>query len=172
MKEIWFYQHTNNKVPVVEWLKSLDKGIRIRIQDRLTRIEQDDNFGDFKKLDNEISELRFSFGSGYRIYYTEVNNVVVLLLNAGDKKLQSNDISKAKEYLSYAFEQYIEDGNFNVFYRALELVIKSRDTMQGFAGKVDLSRMGLYNIIQGKKEPKITTLVKILKELGLTLKVA
>ncbi len=77
-----------------------------------------------------------------------------------------------KEYLSYAFEQYIEDGNFNVFYRALELAIKSRDTMQGFAGKVDLSRMGLYNIIQGKKEPKITTLAKILKELGLTLKVA
>lgn len=77
-----------------------------------------------------------------------------------------------KEYLSCAFEQYIEDGNFNVFYRALELAIKSRDTMQGFAGKVDLSRMGLYNIIHGKKEPKITTLAKILKELGLTLKVA
>ena len=53
MKEIQFYQHTNNKVPVVEWLKSLDKGVRIRIQDRLTRIEQDDNFGDFKKLDDE-----------------------------------------------------------------------------------------------------------------------
>lgn len=77
-----------------------------------------------------------------------------------------------KEYLSYAFEQYIEDGNFNIFYRALELAIKSRDTMQGFANKVDLSRMGLYNIIQGKKEPKITTLAKILKELGLSLKVA
>ena len=83
-----------------------------------------------------------------------------------------NNEEDLKEYLSYAFEQYIEDGNFNVFYRDLELVIKSRDTMQGFAGKVDLSRMGLYNIIQGKKEPKITTLVKILKELGLTLKVA
>lgn len=77
-----------------------------------------------------------------------------------------------KEYLSFAFEQYIDDGNFNVFYRALELVIKSRDTIQGFANKVDLSRMGLYNIIQGKKEPKITTLAKILKQLGLTLKVA
>ena len=67
--------------------------------DRLTRIEQDDNFGDFKKIDNELSELRFNYGSGYRIYYTEVDNIVVLLLNAGDKKLQSNDILKAKEYL-------------------------------------------------------------------------
>ena len=48
MKEILFYQHTNNKAPVVEWLKTLDKPFRIRIQDRLTRIEQDDNYGDFK----------------------------------------------------------------------------------------------------------------------------
>ena len=100
MKEIHFYQQTNNKVPVVEWLKSLDKPFRIRVQDRLTRIEQDDNFGDFKKLNNEISELCFNFGSGYRIYYTEVDNIVVLLLNAGDKKFQSNDILKAKEYLT------------------------------------------------------------------------
>ena len=99
MKEIHFYQHTNNKIPVVEWLKSLDKPFRIRIQDRLTRIEQDGNFGDFKKLDDDISELRFNFGSGYRIYYTEIDNIVVLLLNAGNKKVQSKDILKAKEYL-------------------------------------------------------------------------
>ena len=84
----------------LEWLKILDKPFRTRIQDRLTRIEQDDNFGDYKKIDNELSELRFNFGSGYRIYYTEINNIVVLLLNAGDKKLQSNDIIKAKEYLT------------------------------------------------------------------------
>lgn len=83
-----------------------------------------------------------------------------------------NTEEELKEYLSFAFEQYLEDGNFNVFYRALELVIKSRDTMQGFANKVDLSKMGLYNIVKGKKEPKITTLAKILKELDLTLKIA
>ena len=100
MKEILFYRHTNNKIPVLEWLKILDKPFRTRIQDRLTRIEQDDNFGDYKKIDNELSELRFNFGSGYRIYYTEINNIVVLLLNAGNKKLQSNDILKAKEYLT------------------------------------------------------------------------
>jgi putative component of toxin-antitoxin plasmid stabilization module len=54
MKEIRFYQHTNNKVPVVEWLKNLDKPFRIRIQDRLTRIEQDENFGDFKKRNYKV----------------------------------------------------------------------------------------------------------------------
>lgn len=79
---------------------------------------------------------------------------------------------KLRDYLTFAFEEYLEDGDFNVFCRSLELVIKSRDTIQGFARKVDLSKMGLYNIINGKKEPKIRTLAKILKELGLTLRVA
>lgn len=83
-----------------------------------------------------------------------------------------NTEEELKEYLSFAFENYLEDGNFNVFCRSLELVIKSRDTMHGFAKKVDLSKMGLYNIVKGKKEPKITTLAKILKELDLTLKIA
>ena len=83
-----------------------------------------------------------------------------------------NNEQDLKEYLAFAFEQYIEDGDFNVFYRALELTIKSRDTIQNFAQKVNMSKMGLYNIIHGKKEPKITTLAKILKELGLTIKVA
>ncbi len=83
-----------------------------------------------------------------------------------------NTEEELKEYLSFAFDNYLEDGNFNVFYRSLELVIKARGTMQGFAEKVDLSKMGLYNIVKGKKEPKITTLAKILKELNLKLKIA
>ena len=58
-----------------------------------------DNFGDHKKIDNEISELRFKFGSGYRIYYTEIDNIIVLLINGGDKSTQSKDILKAKSIL-------------------------------------------------------------------------
>ncbi len=46
-----------------------------------------------------INELKFKFGSGYRIYYSELDDVIVLLLCAGDKKTQSKDIKLAKEYL-------------------------------------------------------------------------
>ena len=99
MKELKYYQHINGKAPVIEWLKSLDISMSKRINGRLARIAEDDNFGDFKKIDDNISELRFNFGSGYRIYYSEVGDVIVLLLNAGDKKFQSKDIEKAKEYL-------------------------------------------------------------------------
>ena len=83
-----------------------------------------------------------------------------------------NDKEQLRDFLNIAFEEYLEDGDFNSFYRSLELVIKSRDTMQNFANKVELSKMGLYNVVKGKKEPKITTLAKILKELGFSLKVA
>ena len=57
----------NNKAPFIEWMDSLDKNTKIRIQSRLTRLLEN-NFGDHKKIDNEISELRFKFGAGYRIY--------------------------------------------------------------------------------------------------------
>lgn len=56
-------------------------------------------FGDYKKLSDDISELRFTFGKGYRIYYTEENNKIILLINGGDKSKQSKDIEKAQELL-------------------------------------------------------------------------
>ena len=92
-------QTSNNKSPLIEWLDSLDKPNKIRIQSRLTRLLEN-NFGDHKKIDNEISELRFNFGSGYRIYYTEVDNIIVLLINGGDKSTQNKDIQKAKIILA------------------------------------------------------------------------
>ncbi|HNW26308.1 MAG TPA: type II toxin-antitoxin system RelE/ParE family toxin [Candidatus Gastranaerophilaceae bacterium] len=92
------YLKLNRKEPLKDWLKSLDKIVAKRILQRLIRIEEG-NLGDFKKIDDEISELRFMFGPGYRIYYTEINNVILLLINGGNKSTQSKDIVKAKELL-------------------------------------------------------------------------
>lgn len=88
-------QLINNKAPFVEWMNSLDKVTKARVQSRLTRLLEN-NFGDYKKIDNEISELRLKFGAGYRIYYTEIDNIIVLLINGGDKSTQQKDIKKAK----------------------------------------------------------------------------
>lgn len=91
-------QLANDKIPFIEWMDSLDKTTKARVQSRLTRLLEN-NFGDHKKIDNEISELRLKFGSGYRIYYTEVDNIIVLLINGGNKSTQSKDIEKAKSIL-------------------------------------------------------------------------
>lgn len=84
----------------------MDSTIRYRIQSRLARVVLG-NLGEYKILGDGISELKFNFGSGYRIYYSELDDVIVLLLCAGDKKTQVKDIKLAKEYLS----DYLEGEN-------------------------------------------------------------
>ena len=45
-----------------------------------------------------VFELRFHFGPGYRIYFGQIGNTLVLLLCAGDKTSQTRDIELAKTY--------------------------------------------------------------------------
>ena len=97
-KEIKLYKLSNGKEPVKEQLLDLDNSLRVKVIRRIERI-YDDNFGDYKQLDTNLYELRFTLGKGYRIYYTIQNNILVLLLNAGDKSKQSKDIELAKAYL-------------------------------------------------------------------------
>ena len=96
--EIEYLVLANDKAPIIEWLNSLDSTTRKRLTQRILRLE-DGNFGDYKKISDDISELRFAFGKGYRIYFTEKNNKIILLINGGDKSKQSKDIEKANELL-------------------------------------------------------------------------
>jgi putative addiction module killer protein len=96
--DVIYLQADNQKEVLSIWLKGLDNITRKRILQRLLRLEQG-NFGDCKKIDDEISEIRFMFGSDYRIYFTQINNTIILLINGGDKSSQSKDIKKTKEFL-------------------------------------------------------------------------
>jgi putative addiction module killer protein len=81
------------------WLDNLkDKTTVLRISARIDRVEQG-NFGDTKTITSKISELRFFFGSGYRVYYTIQGTTVVFLLNGGNKSSQKKDIKKATSIL-------------------------------------------------------------------------
>ena len=94
------YVDDNGKEPIKDWLKSLDGTSRKRILLRFDRL-RDGNFGDYKQLDNDLYELRFMFGSGYRVYYTIKDDMIILLINGGDKKSQVKDIKLAKEIIDY-----------------------------------------------------------------------
>ena len=93
------YIDNDGKEPIKDWLKSLDGTTRKRILLRFDRLK-DGNFGDYKQLNEYLYELRFNFGSGYRVYYTFENNTIVLLINGGDKKSQVKDIKKAQEIIN------------------------------------------------------------------------
>lgn len=57
------------------------------------------NFGDHKSVGNTINELRIPHGPGYRVYYTQKDDAIIVLLIGGDKSSQSDDIKKANEIL-------------------------------------------------------------------------
>ena len=79
-----------------QWLDDLkDLRARAKIQMRIKRLQMG-NFGDVKAVGEGISELRITEGKGYRVYIKNQNGVIVILLCAGDKSTQENDIKKAK----------------------------------------------------------------------------
>lgn len=96
-KQLEIYITQENKKPFVEWLESLDKEYRYRVKERLDRVALG-NFGDWKSLDEGINELRLNFGSGYRIYFGQEKNSIILLLCGGNKASQKKDIKKARQY--------------------------------------------------------------------------
>lgn len=95
--EIELYTLPDGKIPFSEWLGKLDKRNQARIVKRITRLE-DGNFGDYKTVGDGVFELRFFFGSGYRVYYGLDGETLVLLLTGSDKKTQNKDIKTAKQY--------------------------------------------------------------------------
>jgi putative addiction module killer protein len=97
-KMLQYYATKNREVPFLEWLKNLkDSTTQVRIRRRLDRIEKG-NFGDCAPVGEGISELRLFFGSGYRVYFAERNDEIIILLCGGDKSSQKKDIKLAKSY--------------------------------------------------------------------------
>jgi putative addiction module killer protein len=47
-----------------------------------------------------VSELRIHYGPGYRVYFQQRGNALVVLLCGGDKRTQSRDIETAKRLAS------------------------------------------------------------------------
>lgn len=100
-REIQRYRTPNGSEPFTEWVESIrDQRAQDRILARIESIESGGNFGDRESIRGSggVFELRFHFGPGYRIYFGEVGNMIVLLLCGGDKSSQTQDIARARNY--------------------------------------------------------------------------
>jgi putative addiction module killer protein len=79
------------------WLQSLrDSQTRARIAVRVRRLAFG-NYGDVKPVGEGVSELRLDFGPGYRVYFIQRGQVLIVLLCGGDKSTQDRDIASAKK---------------------------------------------------------------------------
>lgn len=78
-----------------KWLDSMrDIRARARVMVRIERLAAG-NPGDVKPVGEGVSEMRINYGPGYRIYYKQQGNEVVVLLAGGDKRTQVKDIKAA-----------------------------------------------------------------------------
>jgi putative addiction module killer protein len=78
-----------------DWFTGLsDKLVKARIEARIRRL-QDGNPGNVEPVGEGISELKLHFGSGWRVYYTERNGQIIILLAGGNKSTQKRDIKLA-----------------------------------------------------------------------------
>jgi putative addiction module killer protein len=78
-----------------DWINNLkDRAGRARIQMRVDRLAHG-NPGQHRNLTQGIAELKIDAGPGYRVYYTERNGELIILLAGGDKSTQQQDIKTA-----------------------------------------------------------------------------
>lgn len=77
------------------WINALkDRIVRARIQVRVDRLVHG-NPGQHRNLTDGVSELKIDVGPGYRVYYLQRGEELIVLLAGGDKSSQPNDIKNA-----------------------------------------------------------------------------
>ncbi len=98
MYEIKHYITREDRDVFADWRDTLkDNKAKIAIDRRIFRAELG-NFGDHKPCREGVWELRIDVGPGYRVYYAQAGQTLILLLCGGTKRSQDADISEACEF--------------------------------------------------------------------------
>lgn len=79
-----------------DWLFGLKDGLtRRRLATRLRKATLG-NLGDVKPVGGGVFEMREHFGPGWRMYYVQRGEVLIVMLGGGDKSSQTADIAQAQ----------------------------------------------------------------------------
>jgi putative addiction module killer protein len=81
-----------------EWLADIKDGMTRRRLARRLEKAQDGNLGDIKPVGEGATEMREHFGSGWRMYFVQRGDVLIIMLGGGTKATQSADIAKSIEF--------------------------------------------------------------------------
>lgn len=84
-----------------DWLKCLkDSLTRQRLNKRLRKVQLG-NLGDVEPVGEGVYEMREHFGPGWRMYYVQKGDALIVMLGGGDKSTQQADINRAIELAKY-----------------------------------------------------------------------
>jgi len=98
LREISYFERSKGKYPYREWLLNFrDQKTVSRFDVRLRKVSMG-NLGHHRSVGEGVIELIEDFGPGYRIYAGQDGQTLVVILCGGDKRTQSKDIQRAKEY--------------------------------------------------------------------------
>jgi putative addiction module killer protein len=79
-----------------KWMRGLkDRKAAEMVARRIVRL-QSGLIGDVKLFDG-IGELRIDYGPGYRVYFLQRGDLLIVLLCGGDKGSQVRDIARARK---------------------------------------------------------------------------
>ncbi|MEO8411313.1 MAG: type II toxin-antitoxin system RelE/ParE family toxin, partial [Propionivibrio sp.] len=80
-----------------DWLVGLKDGLtRQRLIKRLRKVQLG-SLGDVQPVGDGVSEMREHFGPGWRMYFVQRGETLIVMLGGGDKSTQQADINKAIE---------------------------------------------------------------------------
>ena len=94
--EVLEYEWEDGIRPFKQWFDSLSFGHALKIRTAVARMKNG-NFSNVKSVGNGVSERRIDFGPGYKIYFANDGDNLIILLGGGTKKHQQSDINKAKK---------------------------------------------------------------------------
>jgi putative addiction module killer protein len=87
---------TPGSSPFAAWFQTLDAAAAAKVTTAIHRLELG-NFSNVKGVGAGVFEYRIDFGPGYRVYFGEDGDAVVILLGGGTKKRQDRNIAIAQE---------------------------------------------------------------------------
>ncbi|MBC7700195.1 type II toxin-antitoxin system RelE/ParE family toxin [Aquabacterium sp.] len=78
-----------------DWLDGIkDVLTRLRLAKRLDKVQRG-LLGDVAPVGDGVFEMREYFGPGWRMYYVQQGDVLIVMLGGGDKSTQQADIAAA-----------------------------------------------------------------------------
>lgn len=79
-----------------DWLKGLKDALTQQRLNKRLRKAQLGNLGDVESVSEGVFEMREHFGPGWRMYYVQRGEVLIVMLGGGDKSTQQADIHRAE----------------------------------------------------------------------------